>query len=189
MYRANPLNFQDVPWINRPLSETFSSFGSIAFRHRDSHIMRHKIGTSSLIQFVFARFDVDFATISDNLNFLYRPIHFRKNRRFFRLPHFKKLLHARQTLCDIFSGNTNSPGMESTHGQLCSWLTNRLCCNNANRFADVHQASRGKIPSITFYTNTISSLTSENRSYPCTPNVSFLEAYDYLLIDFFSCSH
>src|SRR3989338_2718557 len=52
---------------------------------------------------------------------------------FLRRAHLKKFFHARKTLSNVQSGN--SPGMESTHGELCSRLTNGLRGNDANSHA------------------------------------------------------
>src|SRR5699024_10284549 len=59
-----------------------------------------------------------------------------------RLSGLEKLLHTRKTLCDVVSGHT--AGVEGTHGQLCTRLTDGLsrddadCLTYLNRLACCH---------------------------------------------------
>ena len=70
----------------------------------------------------------------------------------------KKLLNSRKTLCDIAAGNTT--GMECTHGQLCTRLTDRLGCNNTNCFTNLYRLSGCHVCTVALSTHTNVGLTA-----------------------------
>ena len=81
------------------------------------------------------------------------------DRKTLRLSCLKKLLDTRKTLCDISTGNTT--GMESTHGQLCTWLTDRLCCDDTNRLTNLYRLTGSHVRTITFCADTNLALTGK----------------------------
>ena len=80
----------------------------------------------------------------------------------FRFSCLKKLLNSRKTLCDISTGYTTT--MECTHGKLCTRLTDRLCCNNTNRFTNLNSFTSCHVCTITFSADTNLALTAKDRT-------------------------
>ena len=60
-----------------------------------------------------------------------------------RLARFKELFNARQTGGDVNAGDT--AGVEGSHRELCTWLTDRLRRHDADRFTKRNQLARGEV--------------------------------------------
>src|SRR5690606_10890580 len=78
----------------------------------------------------------------------------------FRIPCFEELLNTWQTLRNIVSGN--APGMECTHRQLGTRLTNRLGSDNANCFPDFNMSTRRQIAAVAFLTYSVTRTTAKH---------------------------
>ena len=52
--------------------------------------------------------------------------------------------------------------MESTHGKLCTWFTDRLSSNDTYRFTNLYRLSCSHVCTVTFCTNTYMALTGKN---------------------------
>ena len=74
------------------------------------------------------------------------------------LSRLEKLLHTRKTLCDITTGNTT--GMECTHGQLCTGLTDGLGSNNTDSLTDLNGLTRSHVSAVALSADTIVALTA-----------------------------
>ena len=68
---------------------------------------------------------------------------FSDDRKSLRASGLEKLLDTGKTLCDIAAGNT--AGVECTHGQLCTRLTDGLCGNDTNSLSDLYRLKRGYV--------------------------------------------
>ena len=78
----------------------------------------------------------------------------------FRLSCLEKLLDTRKTLCDISTGNTT--GMEGTHGQLCTRLTDRLCCDNSDRLTNLYCLAGCHVGTIAFCADSVTGTAGKN---------------------------
>ena len=65
------------------------------------------------------------------------------------------VLHNDTVLSSRPRGRTTD--VEGTHGQLCTWLTDRLGCDNTNSFAWVNQMTTTQVTTVTLGTNTVTS--------------------------------
>ena len=75
-----------------------------------------------------------------------------------RLTCLKQLLYSRKTLCDISTCYT--AGMEGTHGQLGTRLTDRLCCDDADCLTNLYRLAGCHVGTITFCADTDMGLTA-----------------------------
>ena len=80
------------------------------------------------------------------------PANLCDDRKSLRLSCLKKLLDTGKTLCDISAGNT--AGMEGTHGQLCTRLTDRLCCDDTDSLTDLYSLAGCHVGAIALCTDT-----------------------------------
>ena len=79
-----------------------------------------------------------------------------------RTTSLKQLLDTRKTLCDISTvGTCHTTGMEGTHGQLRTWLTDRLGSHDSDSFSDFNILAGRHVASVTFLTYTIDGFTSK----------------------------
>ena len=125
-----------------------------------------------------------FLICNDNFTFLLSVIDNSNTRNLcddgktFRLSCLKKLLDTRKTLCDISTGNTTT--MECTHGKLCTRLTDRLCCDDTNRFTNLNGFTCCKVRTVTFRTDTNFTFTCKD----CT-DLNFLDRSACLVVHAF----
>ena len=103
---------------------------------------------------------------------------FSDNSKSFRLSCLKKLLDTRKTLCDISTGNTTT--VESTHGKLCTWLTDRLSSDDTDRFTNLYRLAGCKVRTVTFRTDTNFTFTCKD----CT-DLNFLDRSACLVVHAF----
>ncbi len=114
---------------------------------------------------------------------------FRNNCKTFRLSRFKKLLYTGKTLCNIVTGYTAR--MESTHRKLRTRLSNRLGCDNADRFTYLNRFTCCHIRTVAFRTDTIMGTARENRTdfYLLNGLAFFVYAYAQNLCCTAGCNH
>ncbi len=77
---------------------------------------------------------------------------------------------------DVFTCNT--AGVERTHRELCTRLTDRLCCDDADGFTDFNTAVRCKRTSVAACAGAELRITGENRT-----NLELLDAVSNELIN------
>ena len=58
----------------------------------------------------------------------------------------------------------HTTGVERTKSKLCSRLTNGLCRNDTDSFAELNHTSCGKVTTVTLHTNAMLALASEHRT-------------------------
>ena len=73
----------------------------------------------------------------------------------------EQFLDTRQTLCDIFC-RCDTAGMEGTHGQLCTRLTDGLCGDNADCLTDRYQVAVCQVCAIALCADTLSCTAHED---------------------------
>ena len=81
-----------------------------------------------------------------------------------RLSSLKKLLDTRKTLCNIIA-LSNTAGVERSHCQLCTRLTDRLGGNYTNCFAYINRLRSSKVHTVTLRTNTNLTAAFNHRTY------------------------
>ena len=92
-------------------------------------------------------------------------------------------------MCDIAAGNTT--GMESTHGKLCTWFTDRLRSNNTNSFTNLYRFTCCHVCAVTFCTNTDVAFTGKNcTDFNCIVRLAFcIYTFIYYTSSTFWCNH
>src|SRR5690606_1644678 len=90
---------------------------------------------------------------------------------------FEQFLDTRQTLGDIVSRRYTT-GVEGTHGQLGTRLTDGLCGDNANSLADVHGLARCQRTAVAQCTGSDSRITGQYGA-----NADFIHACSVQLVD------
>ena len=150
------LNSQDIMRIYATFCKFITCFKDLSVCDLDTGSVWNKVSLGFTC----------FLICNDNFTFLLSVIDNSNTRNLcddgktFRLSCLKKLLDTRKTLCDISTGNTT--GMESTHGQLCTWLTDRLCCNDTNRLTNLYRLTGSHVRTITFCADTNLALTGKD---------------------------
>ena len=141
-------------WVYATFCQLITSFKNLAFHYLDPGSVRDQVGLG------IAAFHI----CNGNLTFLlcilnvYYTTEFSDDSKTLWLTCLKKLLNSRKTLCDIAAGNTT--GMECTHGQLCTRLTDRLGCNNTNCFTNLYRLSGCHVCTVALSTHTNVGLTA-----------------------------
>ena len=79
-----------------------------------------------------------------------------------RLSRLEELLDTRKTLGDIATRDT--AGMEGSHGQLRTGLTDRLRRDDTDRLADLHRLAGRHVGAVALRANTVHALAGENRA-------------------------
>ena len=129
----NTLDLKKVMRINATFSKFVSGFYNSAIRNLDPGSVRDQI-CLGLAVLVICYYNFTFLLGISDLNM---SAEFCDNSKALRLTCLKKLLYTRKTLCDILTCNT--AGMESSHGKLCTGLTDRLCCYDTYRLAYLYK--------------------------------------------------
>ena len=89
---------------------------------------------------------------------------FRQDGNHFRPPHLKQFLNTRKTLCNIRTGS-NTTGMERSHRQLRTGLTDRLRSNDTDRFTDIDRIAGCQVFAVTSGADAVFTVTTQNRTY------------------------
>src|SRR5699024_7501091 len=80
----------------------------------------------------------------------------------FRITRFKQFLDTWQTLSDVVTSNTT--GMECTHCELCTRLTDRLSGYDTDSLTNFDFIACSQVSAITFLTDTVFGITCESTS-------------------------
>ena len=150
------LNSQDIMRIYATFCKFITCFKDLSVCDLDTGSVWNKVSLGFTC----------FLICNDNFTFLLSVIDNSNTRNLcddgktFRLSCLKKLLDTRKTLCDISTGNTTT--VESTHGKLCTWLTDRLSSDDTDRFTNLYRLSCSHVCTVTFCTNTYMALTGKN---------------------------
>ena len=102
-----------------------------------------------------------------------------------RLSGLEQLLDSWKTLCDIAAGYTS--GVERSHCQLSTRLTDRLSSNDANCLTREHCSSRCEVPAVALSANSTLSLTSHDRSDLDSFNSGSFDCLGYIVLNEISC--
>ena len=94
----------------------------------------------------------------------------------------EELDHTRQAVRDVLTGDT--AGVERTHGQLCSRLTDRLCSDNADSFADIYRGTASQIAAIAFRADADLGIAGQNRTHADFLNPRTFDFLGLRFIDF-----
>ena len=135
LYCADTLDLQDIMRVDRTFGQNVAGLQHCPVADLDAGTIRNQIGLGNTFLLI----------CNDNLTFLLGILDgcdtfdLRDDRKSFRFSRLEKLLDTGKTLCDISAGNTT--GMERTHGQLCTRLTDRLCGNDSDRFTNLYRFS------------------------------------------------
>ena len=113
----------------------------------------------------FARLFVhnDYLTLICNLGNANLTRNLRDNGNTLRTSCLKQLLDTGKTLCNIVTCDT--AGVEGTHCKLSTRLTDGLCGNNTNRFADVNGCSVRQVVTVALSANANLTAAFNNRTY------------------------
>ena len=148
LYSTDTLDLQDIVWVYTTFSQLITCLDYLAFCYLDTGTVRDQIGlgvtglkiSNNDLTFSLGIFDVDYAA------------KFGDDRKTLRFTGLEKILDTRKTLCDIAAGN--AAAMESTHGQLGTWLTDGLSCDDTNSLANLYCLASSHVRTITFCTDT-----------------------------------
>ena len=140
-------------WVDTTFCQFITSSQFLAILHLNSGSIRDQIGLGYTF-LVICHGNLAFLLVILNNSYTFN---FGNNRKTFGLSCFKKLLDTGKTLCDISTSNTS--GMEGTHGQLCTRLTDRLSCDDSDRFTNLNSFTGCHVGTITLRTNTDMRLT------------------------------
>ena len=141
-------------WVYATFSQLITGFKDLAFHNFNSGSVRDQIGLG------IAAFHISNSNFTFLLSILnvYYTAEFSDDSKTLWLTCLKKLLNSRKTLCDIAAGNTT--GMECTHGQLCTRLTDRLSCDDTNCFTNLYRLSGCHVCAVALSTHTNVGLTA-----------------------------
>ena len=130
--------------IDRTFGQLIAGFQVRAVKYFDPRAVWDNIG------FGFSCLIVcnDDLTFFFGLFYLGVSANLRDDRKTLRLTCLEKLLHTRKTLCDIVTGY--AAGMESTHGKLCTRLTDGLCGDDTDCLSDLHGLTGCQVGAVTF---------------------------------------
>ena len=158
LYGTYTFDFQNVVWVNRTFCQFITGFQHLSVCNLDSGSVRDQVclGFSA---FFIGNYDFSFLLGIFDCNFTRNLC---DNGKSFRLSCLEQLLDTRKTLCDIATGNTTT--MESTHGQLCTRLTDGLCGDDTYRLTNLNSFSCCHVGTITFCTDTNFTFTAQNRT-------------------------
>ena len=120
--------------------------------------------------------DHDFAALLVVLLQMHHARDFRQRRFTLGLSGFENFLYARQTLGDVLAGG-HAAGVEGTHGELRAGLADGLRCDDAHRFAHIHQAAVGHVRAIAARAHAVLVLAGERGTH-----AHFLDARGFDLI-------
>ena len=165
------LNSQDIMRIYATFCKFITCFKDLSVCDLDTGSVWNKVSLGFTC----------FLICNDNFTFLLSVIDNSNTRNLcddgktFRLSCLKKLLDTRKTLCDISTGNTTT--VESTHGKLCTWLTDRLSSDDTDRFTNLYRLAGCKVRAVTFRTDTNFTFTCKD----CT-DLNFLDRSASLVV-------
>ena len=148
LYGTYALDSQDIMRIHATFCQLVTGFQNLTVQNLHTGTVWNQVGLGIACLRI----------CNDDLTFLLgivdcnNTFDFCNNSKTFRFSCLKKLLDTRKTLCNIAAGNTT--GMESTHGKLCTRLTDRLCCDNTNRFTNLYRLTGCHVGTVTFCTDT-----------------------------------
>ena len=168
------LNSQDIMRIYATFCKFITCFKDLSVCDLDTGSVWNKVSLGFTC----------FLICNDNFTFLLSVIDSSNTRNLcddgktFRLSCLKKLLDTRKTLCDISTGNTTT--VESTHGKLCTWLTDRLSSDDTDRFTNLYRLAGCKVRTVTFRTDTNFTFTCKD----CT-DLNFLDRSACLVVHAF----
>ena len=172
---------QNIVRIERPLGDPVSSLRETA----DFHLQ-----TCSVRNIVFSDLSVFFGSdhdlcriVIENFDRRNRSALFADFRQSLWFTSFKKLFDPRKTLRDITA--RNAAGVERTHGQLCTWFTDRLRSRNSDCFSDLNRLSRCQTSAVTFAAYSGLTLTGEYRTDPYLLDSGIFDFLRLFIGDFF----
>ena len=170
LYVFYVFNLQDVMRVDRTFCQFFTDihFHLLSFLDPHCGTVRDQI---SFFFSVFSRYN-DLAFIFIHADFCSSG-KFRNDSNTLRLTSFKQLFNTRKTLCDIVTGNTT--GMEGSHCQLCTRLTDGLCSDNTNCFTNLYCLSGCHVCTIALGADTCFALTCQG----CTDLHALCAALDH----------
>ena len=155
---TNTLDSQDIVWVYTTFCQLITSFKYLSVCDLDTGSIRDQVSLGVAV-FRIGNNDLTFFLgIVDNCN----TRDFCDDSKTLRFSCLKKLLNSRKTLCDISTGYTTT--MECTHGKLCTRLTDRLCCDDTNRFSNLNSFTSCHICTVTFSADTNLALTGQDRT-------------------------
>ena len=142
--------------IDTTLGQLITGLNHLLVLNLDSGTVRNQIGLGVAC----------FCIGNNNLTFLlcifniYHAAELGNDSKSLRLTGLKKLLDTRKTLCNIAACNTAR--MEGTHGQLSTWLTDRLCSNNTNCLTNLNRLSCSHVCAVALCTDSHMGFTGQN---------------------------
>ena len=154
LYCADTLDFQDIMWVNTTLCQLITGFQNSSVQDLDTGSVRNQVSFGDTLIRI-GNNDLAFLLGITNLG---NTLDFCDNGKSFRFSCLKKLLDTGKTLCDITTGNTT--GMECTHGQLCTGLTDGLGSNNTDSLTDLNGLTRSHVSAVALSADTIVALTA-----------------------------
>ncbi len=154
-------NSEDILRIGRTGSQFLSFFDMVTLFNFKTGTVRNKN-----LAFFF-RFGIGNRRIYGVLYLAecYRSGVLGKNSHNFRMTYFEKLLNSGKTLCDVSASARDTAGVERSHRQLCTGLTDRLCGDNTDRLTDIDGFACRKVFTVASCANTVLAAASENGSY------------------------
>ena len=158
LHRTDSLDLQQIMRVHASFCQLVAGFQLLAVHHLDSGAVRNQVclGFSRLMVG-----DDDFTLLLGILNHS-RAAELRDNRKSLRLSGLKQLLYTGKTLRDIVTRHT--AGMEGTHGKLGTGLTDGLCRDDSDRFADLHLFTGRHVGSVALRTDSVMGTAAKNRS-------------------------
>ena len=176
IYAFYTVESQDILRIKRSSRDVVASQDVVPFRYTDPCSVRNFVNT-----FLFASYlDLSFI-IHCRLNGNHCSIRFTDHRKTLRLSGFKQFLDSWQTVGDIGSGHTT--GMECSHSQLSTRLTDGLRCSDTNSFSNVNAFARSQVAPVTLCTNAGFTMTCHYRTDRYRLNACFLDAACHIFGD------
>ena len=142
--------------VDATLCKNVAGLENLSVRNFDSGTIRDQIslGVSCLL---VRNDDLTFFLCIFNCN---NTTEFSDDRKSLRASGLEKLLDTRKTLCDIAAGNT--AGVECTHGQLCTRLTDGLCGNDTNSLSDLYRLACRHVCAVALGADTDMALTCQD---------------------------
>ena len=158
LYCADTFDLQDIVWVYRTFGQDIAGFQNRSVTDLDTGSIRDQVS------FGHAFLRICHNNLAFLLGILDRCDTFElgDDCKSLRLSCLEKLLDTGKTLCDITAGNT--AGMEGTHGQLCTRLTDGLRRDDSDRFADLYCFACRHVRAIASCTDTVAGTAGEDRT-------------------------